>query len=176
MFDSKTQTRVIDTCAGKIRQPSLKRPRYVKHGAEFNLFSCFAIVANLSCQIRTGKLCFGELKDMKAYHDDELLEVNGLIDSEYSSIIEKRRASNEGVKCQEEEGKIEPRLFSMSTVYRLFPFYIRTLIRSSPKFESSCGIVEFKTCAAKQWGKNVCSAIASFSFTRSFTHSPLPLI
>ena len=113
---------------------------------------------------------------MKAYRDDELLQVNGLIDSEYSSIIEKRRASNEGVKCQEEEGKVERRLFSMNTMYRLFPFYIRTLIRSSPKFESSCGIVEFKTCAAKQWGKTVCSTMVSFSFTRSFTHSPLLLL
>lgn len=119
------------------------------------------VFANLCCQIRTGRLCLGKLKDMKAYYENELLEVNGLIDTEYSAIIEKRASNEELKKCQE-EGKVEPpRLFSMNTVYRLFPSQIRTLIRSSNHFASNCGIVEFKTVAAKQWGKNVCSAIVS---------------
>ncbi len=102
-------------------------------------------------QIRTGRLC-GEKKGMKAYYENELLEVNNLLDTEYSAIVEKR-ASNVGkAKCQQ-EGKVDPGLFSINTLYRLFPSHVRTLISSSNQFSSSCGIVEFKTFAAKQWGK-----------------------
>ncbi len=88
---------------------------------------------------------------MKAYYESELLEVNKLLDKEYSAIVAKR-ASNVGkAKCQQ-EGKADPGLFSINTLYRLFPSHVRALI-SLDQFSSSCGIVEFKTFAAKQWGK-----------------------
>lgn len=118
------------------------------------------------CQIRTGKLCLGEKQDMKEYYENKLLEVNSLIDTEYSALVAKRASSEGEVKCQQEE-KVDPGRLSNSinTVYRLFPSHIRTLLSSPNQFSSSCGVVEFKTFAAKQWGKEIWYAIVSCSCT-----------
>lgn len=118
-------------------------------------FACFVSVTKFCCrcqQIRTGKLCFGEKQDLKAYYENKLLELDRMIDTEYTAIVKKRARSctEDEVKCQQ-EGHSDPGLFD--TLYRLFPSHLRTLIQSPKPFSSSCGIVEFKSFAAKQWGK-----------------------
>lgn len=140
-------------------------------GTVKSLMSCFQVLLNVF-QIRTGRLCFGEKKGMKAYYESEILEVNQLLDKEYSAIVAKR-ASNVGkAKCQQ-EGKVDPGLFSINTLYRLFPSHVRALI-SLDQFSSSCGIVEFKTFAAKQWGEK--TGLLSFLVLSSlFIHTLLLL-
>jgi hypothetical protein len=112
------------------------------------IFASFDSVTNFYCchQIRTGKLCLGEKQDLKTYYKNELVELDRMIDAEYTAIVEKR--ANE---CKEDEEKRHQKL--LGTLYRLFPSHLRTLIQSPKPFSSSCGVVEFKTFAAKQWGK-----------------------
>ena len=93
---------------------------------------------------------------MKDYYENELLELNRAIDAEYTAIVEKRaKYCKEGKITWQDEGHDDTRLFSINTLYRLFPSHVRTLVKSSKQFSSATGFVEFKTFLAKQWGKKV---------------------
>ena len=119
---------------------------------------------NASDESSISKLCCKK-KQEKAMCEAKVLEVNGMIDAEYSALVDKRsiycNASN--VICERDSTR-DPGLFSFNTIYRLFPSQLRTLIKSSNQFSSSCGIVEFKTFAAKQWGKKMYPYSLSFYY------------
>ena len=116
-------------------------------------------------QIRTGKFCLGEKQDEKVYYKEKMLDLDKMIDEEYSKLVDKR-----GKHCKKSllsslherqwfanshRNLDGSRNFSISFLQRLFPSKLTALFASSEQFSSDTGVVTFKSIASKQCGKEM---------------------